>query len=356
MHPFRCVSPPDVASAVAAVTGDPDAVFIAGGTTLVDLMKENVFRPGVVVDVAHLGLDGIQTMPDGGLRIGANASNADAARDATLLANYTGVCEAILAGASRQIRNMASVAGNVLQRTRCPYLRDLAQPCNKREPGTGCSAIDGYSRYHAIFGQTDQGFGGAASCIATYPSDMTTALSVFDAVLVTQGPSGEQRYALDDILRLPGEKPQLDSNLPHGELIVAVELPPFSGASHYLKARDRASYAFALVSCAVAVERDGDKITRARIALGSVAHRPWRLPAAEAMLAGEKPCIETFEAVAEAALQEAHTYAMNAYKVPLAKALIRRALLEVTGLKPLQGPAGTVFAANVGGHAIHDLS
>ncbi len=186
MHPFRYVNPRDAASAIAAVAGDPDAVFIAGGTTLIDLMKENVFRPGVVVNVAHLGPGGIQTMPDGSVRIGANVSNADAARNATLLANYTGVCEAISAGASRQIRNMASVAGNVLQRTRCPYLRDLAQPCNKREPGTGCSAIDGYNRYHAIFGQTDFGPGAAESCIATYPSDMTTALSVFDPVLVTQ--------------------------------------------------------------------------------------------------------------------------------------------------------------------------
>ena len=205
------------------------------------------------------------------------------------------------------------------------------------------------------FGQTDQGPGGTASCIATYPSDMTTALSVFDAVLVTQSPPGERRYALDDILRLPGDKPQLDSNLPHGELIIAVESSPFSGASQYLKARDRASYAFALVSCAVAVEMDGDRIIRARIALGSVAHRTWRLASAEAMLVGEEPGLEVFEAVAEAALQEARTYSMNAYKVPLAKAPIRRALLEVTDLKPLQGPAGTVFAANVGGHAIHDV-
>ena len=356
MHPFSYLRPPDVASAIDAVTGDTNATFIAGGTNLVDLMKESVFRPEVLVDISRLGLDGIQVTSDGGVRLGANVSNAAAACDATLMLNYTGVCEAISSGASRQIRNMASVAGNILQRTRCPYYRDLAQPCNKRQPGTGCSAIDGYNRYHAIFGQTDQGPGGAASCIAVYPSDMATALSVFNAVIVTQGPDGEKRYALDEILRLPGDSPHLDSNLAHGELVVAVELPPFSGASHYLKARDRASYAFALVSCAVAVEMQDDRITKVSIALGSVAHMPWRVPTAEAMLVGEKPTAEVFTAAAEMALRDAQSYAMNTYKVPLAKALIRRALLEVTGMKPFQGAVGTAFAASIGGHAINDVS
>ena len=184
---------------------------------------------------------------------------------------------------------------------------------------------------------------------------MTTALAALDAVVVTWGEHGEKRYALGEILRLPGKTPQLDSNLPPGELIIAVEIPPFAGLSHYLKARDRASYAFALVSCAVAIDLEDGKITRARIALGSVAHRPWRTPTAEAMLQGQSPSVELFTAAAELALQGARTYAMNGFKVPLAKALIRRALLETTGLKPLQGPAGTAFAASVGGHAIHNL-
>ena len=296
MHPFRYVNPHDAASAIAAVAGDPDAVFIAGGTTLIDLMKENVFRPGVVVNVAHLGPGGIQTMPDGSVRIGANVSNADAARNATLLANYTGVCEAISAGASRQIRNMASVAGNVLQRTRCPYLRDLAQPCNKRESGDRLLRnrwLQPVSRY-LWADRLRPRSRGILHCHVSLRHDNRS-------VRLRSGACHARVHRVSSVMRsttycgCPGDRPQLDSNLPHGELIVAFELPPFSGASHYLKARDRASYAFALVSCAVAVEMDGDKIARARIALGSVAHRPWRLPAAEAMLAGEEPRTEIFE-------------------------------------------------------------
>ncbi len=266
-------------------------------------------------------------------------------------ARYTAVAEALHAGASQQIRNMASMAGNLLQRTRCPYLRDPAQACNKRDPGTGCAAVRGFNRLHAIFGQTDEGANSPRTCIAVHPSDMAVGMAAHEAVIVIESRAGKRRIAFEDLHRLPAHDPSRDTNLASDDLIVAIELPAFRGKSHYLKVRDRASYAYALVSCATVVEMDGDHIAKARIALGSVAHKPWRLFDAEAMLQGERPSEDLFRRAAEAGLEGARTYAMNGYKPELARVLVARGLAESTGLVPLQGPAGTAFAASVGGIA-----
>ncbi len=247
---------------------------------------------------------------------------------------------------------MASMAGNLLQRTRCPYLRDPHQPCNKRDPGTGCAAVHGYNRIHALFGQTDEGPTSPRTCIATHPSDLAVAMAAHEAVLVVHGPGGERRLAFEDLHRLPGDTPARDTNLAQGDLMVAIELPAFTGNSHYLKVRDRASYAYALVSCAVALQLDGrGRIATARLALGGVALKPWRARAAEELLAGQLPSRELFTAAAERALAGARSYPLNQYKVGLGRTLVQRALLETAGLEPLAGPAGTVFAASAGGIA-----
>ncbi len=352
MIPFTYHIAPDVPTAVALVAQEAGAQFIAGGTSQVDLFKEDVQRPTRLVDVSRLPLAEIESLPGGGLRIGANVKNAAAAVHPLVQTGYPSISEALLAGASQQVRNMASMAGNLLQRTRCPYLRDPAQPCNKRDPGTGCAAVAGYNRLHALFGQTDEGPASPHTCIATHPSDMAVAMAAHEAVLVIEGPQGERRLAFEDLHRLPGTTPERDTNLAQGDLITAIELPAFAGNSHYLKVRDRASYAYALVSCAVAVElADDGRITQARIALGSVALKPWRARAAEALLAGQLPGRELFAAAAERALAGARPYPMNQYKVGLGRTLVQRALLETTGLEPLQGPAGTAFASSVGGIA-----
>ena len=350
MKPFVYQRAADVATAVAAVSQDPAAEFLNGGTSQVDLLKEGVQRPARLVDISRLLLVGIDPAPSGGLRIGANVKNSVAASDHSIRTVYPAISEALLAGASQQIRNMASMAGNLLQRTRCPYLRDPDQPCNKRAPGTGCAAVDGYNRMHAIFGQSDRGSTHPSTCIATHPSDLAVALAAHEAVIVVEGPDGERRIAFEDLHRLPGETPHLDTNLQQGDLIVAIELPAFRGNSHYLKVRDRASYAYALVSCAVALQMDGKRIANARIALGGVAHKPWRARAAEQMLAGQEPSRELCASAAARALEGARTYSMNGYKPTLGRALVERALLETARLEPLQGPAGTVFASSVGGH------
>lgn len=351
MRPFDHQRAPDVPSAVMMASRDPGAQFIAGGTSQVDLLKEDVQRPTQLVDVSQLPLAEIKPMPSGGLRIGANVKNAVAATHPLVSKAYPAVSEAIHAGASQQIRNMASMAGNLLQRTRCPYLRDPAQACNKRDPGTGCAAIGGFNRIHAIFGQSDEGGVSAHSCIATHPSDMAVAMAAHEAVIVIEGPGGARSIAFEDLHRLPGEMPQLDTNLQQGDLIVALELPAFEGNSHYLKVRDRASYAYALVSCAIALQMDGGRIMTARIALGSVAPKPWRAHSAEAMLEGQVPEAALFAQAAAQALEGARSYAMNAYKPALGRALVERALLETAGLEPLQGPAGTAVASSVGGLA-----
>ncbi len=352
MVPFTYHIAADVASAVALAGQHADAQFIAGGTSQVDLLKEDVQRPGRLVDVSRLPLTELHVLPGGGLRIGANVKNAVLATHPVVQSGYPAISEALLAGASQQVRNMASTAGNLLQRTRCPYLRDPNARCNKRAPGTGCAAILGYNRMHAIFGQTDEGPDSLHTCIAVHPSDMAVAMAAHEAVLHLEGPAGPRRLAFEDLHRLPGDAPERDTTLGQGELITALELPPFVGRSHYLKVRDRASYAYALVSCAVAVEQDADgRITTARLALGSVAAKPWRLRVAEELLIGELPSRELFAAAAGRALRGARSYPMNAYKPGLGRTLVQRALLEVTGLEPLAGPAGTVFASSVGGIA-----
>ena len=357
MTPFAYQRATDVADAIARVGRTGNVQFIAGGTSQVDLLKEGVQRPAALVDIFRIGLDEISEMEGGGLSVGANVRNSVASDHSIIRQRYTAVAEALHAGASQQIRNMASMAGNLLQRTRCPYLRDPARPCNKRDPGTGCAAVSGFNRVHAIFGQTDQGPRSARTCIAVHPSDMAVAMAALDAVIVIENAGGERRIAFDELHRLPGDDPSRDTNLAPDDLIVAIELPPFKGNSHYLKVRDRASYAYALVTCATAVAMDGDRIVKARIALGSVAHKPWRLPGAEAMLAGERPSVELFRRAAAAGLEGAHTYLMNGYKPELARVLVARGLAETTGLEPLQGPAGTAFAASVGGIAgVHEAA
>jgi xanthine dehydrogenase YagS FAD-binding subunit len=343
MHPFQYQRATSGSQAVAAVAQAPDAAFIAGGTSQVDLLKEGVHQPSLLVDVAGLPLRQITDF-EGGVRIGANATNTEAAYYPAIQARYPAVSEALLAGASVQIRNMATMAGNPLQRTRCPYFRDLDQPCNKRTPGSGCAAIGGYNHVHALFGAS-------AACVATHPSDLAVALSALDARVQTTGPGGSRTIAFTDLHRLPGTTPHLDTVLEHGELITSIDLPAFAGRSHYLKVRERASYAYALASCAVALEMDGPKIKRARIALGGVAHKPWRATPAEALLAGQQPSEKLFQAAAAAAFADAKPLEHNAYKIPMGRNLLVRALLETSGLQPLQGPAGTAFAASVGGMA-----
>ncbi len=357
MTPFRYQHASDVADAIARVGRTKNAQFIAGGTSQVDLLKEGVQHPAALVDIFRIGLDETSETEGGGLSIGANVRNSVASDHPVIRARYTAIAEALHAGASQQIRNMASMAGNLLQRTRCPYLRDPAQPCNKRDPGSGCAAVRGFNRMHAIVGQTDEGPTSPRTCIAVHPSDMAVAMAALDAVIVIESGGGKRRIAFEDLHRLPGEDPSRDTNLAPDDLIVAIELPAFHGRSHYLKVRDRASYAYALVSCATAVEMDGDRIGTARIALGSIAHKPWRLPAAEAMLVGERPSEDLFRRAAAAGLKGARTYPMNGYKPDLARVLVARGLAETTGLLPLQGAAGTAFAASVGGIAgVHEVA
>jgi len=351
MTPFQYRRAADAGDAVRLASGLQGAQFIAGGTSQVDLMKEGVQRPSALVEILRIGLDEITETAAGGLSIGANVRNSTASDDCVVRERYTAIAEALHAGASQQIRNMATMAGNLLQRTRCPYLRDPVQPCNKRDPGSGCAAVRGFNRLHAIFGQTDEGPDSPHTCIAVHPSDMAVAMAAFEAVIVVRGRDGERRIAFEELHRLPGEDPSRDTNLQPDDLIVAMELPHFRGASHYLKVRDRASYAYALVSCATTLEMDGGRIAKARIALGSVAHKPWRLLRAEAMLEGERPSEELFRRAAAVGLEGVRTYSMNAYKPVLARALVARGLAETTGLSPRQGPAGTAFAASVGGIA-----
>ncbi len=349
MHPFRYERARTVVGAIESFGNDRNAAFLAGGTSQIDLMKEDVHRPAALIDIKRVPLSVIMALPDGGLRLGANATNTEVAYHEQVQKRYTGLAEAILAGASAQIRNMASTGGNLLQRTRCPYFRDTAMACNKREPGTGCSALEGINRVHAVLGANEK-------CVATHPSDMCVALAVLDATVQVQKPGGGTRtIRFKDFHRLPGDEPQKDTVLEQGELITSVDLPAFSGRSHYLKVRERASYAFALVSVAVALEMDGDTIKSARIALGSVAHKPWLAEDAAKRLAGKKPDAALFRAAAEEAFKDAKPLEHNAFKIPLGKNTLVRALMETSGLMPLQGPAGTAFASSAGGVAGDDM-
>lgn len=324
MTPFSYHRPERIEQALELA--GPDSRYIAGGTNLLDLMKENVLHPGRLIDINGLPLRMIEPTADGGLRIGALVSNADLAWHPQIELRYPLLGKAILAGASPQLRNMASTGGNLLQRTRCYYFYDVATPCNKREPGSGCAAREGRNRIHAILGASE-------ACVAVHPSDMCVALAALDARVLLQGPHGQRRIDLVDFHRLPGDTPQHDNVLTDGELITAIELPREGFASHcaYLKLRDRASYAFALVSVAAALELDGEVIRRARIALGGVAHKPWRLEEAEALLAGKRAEEQAFARAAECLLQGAQPLADNAFKIDLARRAIVRALSEAAG-------------------------
>jgi xanthine dehydrogenase YagS FAD-binding subunit len=319
----------DVAIAVRALAdGDGAARLIAGGTNLIDLMKENVERPSLLIDITHLPLRAIEPTVEGGLRIGALVSNTDVAYHSEVERRYPLLSCAILAGASAQVRNMASVGGNLMQRTRCAYFYDTATPCNKRTPGAGCSAIGGFTRYHAILGMTEH-------CIAVHPSDMCVALAALDAVVHVTGSGGERAITFEDFHRLPADMPHIDTNKRADEIITAVDLPArgFEGHYAYVKVRDRASYAFALVSVAAALRMSGETIEEARLALGGVAHKPWRDPAAESSLAGQPASRATFERVTDLLLRDARAFGYNAFKIPLAKRAIIRALEQATAVR-----------------------
>jgi xanthine dehydrogenase YagS FAD-binding subunit len=320
---FQYARATDVADAVGQIASDPAAKFIAGGTNLIDLMKENVERPTRLIDITRLPLKTVEQTAEGGLRIGALVPNADLAYHPLIAQRYPILASAILAGASQQLRNMASTGGNLLQRTRCYYFYDTATPCNKREPGSGCSAINGLNRMHAILGTSD-------ACIATHPSDMCVALAALEAKLHVAGPSGERTIAFADFHRLPGDTPERDTNLERNEIVTAVELPPrgFAANYTYLKIRDRLSYAFALVSIAAALELDGTTIKEARLALGGVAHKPWRDAAAEAALRGQPTNPASFSRAADLLLREAKGYEHNSFKLELARRGIVRALTQ----------------------------
>jgi len=347
MHPFQYERATASESASTTVADADHASFIAGGTSEIDLIKENVHRPKRLVDITPVISREITEL-NGGLRIGAGVSNSTAAEFPEIIKRYPVMSEALLSGASIQIRNVASMGGNPLQRTRCPYFRETAQPCNKRDPGTGCGALKGINRTHAIFGASPE-------CVATQAGDLAIALTVLDAVVQTEGPKGKRAIPFSEFYRLPGDTPQIDTVLEKGELILSIDLPVFSGRSHYLKVRDRASYAYALVSCAAAIEMKGDTIQKARIALGAVAHKPWRALEAEELMIGKKPSLELFEQAAEATFANAKPLEHNAYKIPLGRKIMIRCLMETSGLSPLSGPAGSVFAANVGGVAGTDI-
>ncbi|MDB5502746.1 MAG: FAD-binding molybdopterin dehydrogenase [Tardiphaga sp.] len=329
MNSFQYSRASDVADAVRQMGADPTAKFIAGGTNLLDLMKEDVERPTLLIDITRLPLRSVEATPGGGVRIGALVPNSDLSYHPLIEQRYPVVSSAIRAGASQQLRNMATTGGNLLQRTRCAYFYDAVTPCNKRVPGSGCSAINGINRGHAILGMSD-------SCIATHPSDMCVALAALDATVHVAGPNGERAIDLADFHRLPGDTPERDTNLDRDEIITAIELPARGFAKNYtyLKIRDRLSYAFALVSVAVGLEMDGDTIRQARLALGGVAHKPWRDSEVEAALNGQVASPETFERAADLLLRPAKGFAHNTFKIDLARRAAVRALTQAANGTP----------------------
>jgi xanthine dehydrogenase YagS FAD-binding subunit len=326
---FEYARPADVADAVRQIAAEPGAKFIAGGTNLLDLMKEDVERPTRLIDISRLPLKEVTETRDGGLRIGAMVPNSDLAYHPLVERRYPILSSAIMAGASQQLRNMASTGGNLLQRTRCYYFYDTTTPCNKRDPGSGCSAIHGLNRMHGILGTSD-------ACIATHPSDMCVALAVLDAKVHVAGPNGERTIDFADFHRLPGDEPQRDTNLAPDEIVTGVELPARGFASNYtyLKIRDRLSYAFALVSVAAALELDGGVIKEARLGLGGVAHKPWRDTAAEAVLPGRPADKAAFVEAADTVLSGAKGYAHNTFKIDLARRAVVRALTQAANGSP----------------------
>jgi xanthine dehydrogenase YagS FAD-binding subunit len=328
MNPFgyERAAAPDAAVKAGAVHG---AKFLAGGTNLVDLMKYGVESPTKLVDINHVGLADVTPAADGGVRIGALVRNSDLADDPTIRAQYPLLSQALLSGASPQLRNMATTGGNLLQRTRCYYFTDINFPaCNKRMPGSGCAAIKGYNRIHAILGQTDEGPTAKSTCIATNPSDMCVAMAALDARIEVQGPHGKRTIAFEAFHKLPGSTPWIETDLKPDELIVAVTLPPakFAKNAYYLKARDRNSYAFALISVAAGLEMDGGNVKSAGLALGGVALKPWRKIEAEKVLVGKAAGPESFGKAAEILLEGAKGYEHNSFKIELAKQGIVRAL------------------------------
>ncbi len=351
MNTFDYVRPATISDAVAAASA-PGAAYLASGTNLLDLMKGGITRPSRLVDITRLpGLDRIERLPDGGIRIGALVRNADLAHDPDFARSYPAIAEALLSGASAQLRNAATVGGNLLQRTRCGYFYDAASACNKREPGAGCDARDGENRLHAVLGWSD-------SCIATHPSDFCVPLVALDAVVEIEGRAGRREVPLEALHRLPGDTPERDSALEPGDLIVALRLPAEAGAfsahARYLKVRERTSYAFAVVSAAAALRIEGGTIRQARLALGGVAAKPWRARSAEAVLAGSRPGDAAFRRAAEAALADARPSGDNRFKIELARRIVVRALtLAAAGTpKRISALPASPFSSLPG--ALHD--
>ena len=329
MHPFALSTTDDPAEAVAAHAQDPQLVFIAGGTDLLGLIKDRVVLPERLLDINHLpDMAQIEPLPDGGIRIGALARMSDVAADMRVRERFPVIAEALLFAASGQLRNMASMAGNIMQRTRCPYFRDDdAPPCNKRDPGSGCSALHGLNRNQAIFGWSD-------ACVATHPSDVAVAFAALDANVIVHGPMGQRSIPFTDFHRLPGNTPERDNVLERGDLIVAIDVPARAEgpASHYLKVRDRQSYEFALVSVASAVTVDGGRLGSVRLAMGGVAHKPWRLTAAEAALTGiALGDVPGLRSAITTSFAKARPLAHNAFKVELAQRAVLRALQTAGG-------------------------
>ncbi|KQS65981.1 xanthine dehydrogenase family protein subunit M [Modestobacter sp. Leaf380] len=337
MREFRYEKATDPAGAVATLTAAPEGAYLGGGTNLVDLMRLGVATPDVLVDVRQLTSTEVEDLPDGGLRIGAAVPNADLAAEPRVRERFPLLAQALLAGASGQLRNRATTGGNLLQRTRCTYFTDVTMPCNKRAPGSGCGAVAGYHRNLAVLGATNRGGDDGHTCIATHPSDMAVALRALDATVRVLGAEGERAVPIGELHRLPGEDPSRDTTLAHGELITAIDVPalPWATRSRYRKVRDRASYAFALVSVAAAMDLRGTGpdavVADVRIALGGVAHVPWRATVAEDALRGGPATEEAFAAAVAAELAAADPLPENAFKLPMATNLVTRTLLQISG-------------------------
>jgi xanthine dehydrogenase YagS FAD-binding subunit len=321
MQPFSYTTADDAQLALRLASAEPRSRYVAGGTTLIDLMKLDVEQPTQLIDITALPLADINELRDGTLRVGAMVRNSDLAHNEIVRRRYPVLSQALLAGASVQLRNMATTGGNLLQRTRCAYFRDTATPCNKREPGSGCAALNGHNRGHAVLGTSE-------SCIATHPSDMAVALVALDTQIRVLGPAGDRVIPLVDFHRLPGDHPEIETTLGRGELITAIDIPalPFASRSLYLKVRDRASYAFALASAAVAVDIQDGTVRDARIAFGGIGTKPWRSREAEEALRGQPPGIASYRAAAEAGLRDAVPRRENAFKIELARRTLVRAL------------------------------
>ncbi|MEJ8569954.1 xanthine dehydrogenase family protein subunit M [Microbaculum marinum] len=347
MKRFDYVKPASVPEAVAAAA-EPGSAYLAAGTNLVDLMKGGAMRPDRLVDVSRLpGLDAIERLADGGVRIGALVRNATLARDPGFARDFPAVAEALLSGASAQLRNAATVGGNLMQRTRCPYFHDTASACNRRDPGAGCDALGGENRLHAVLGWSE-------ACIATHPSDFCVPLVALGAVVEIEGRAGRREIELQDLHLLPGDTPERETALEPGDLIVAVRLPAearaYAGHARYLKLRERTSFAFAVVSAAAALDMDGGTVRSARIALGGVAAKPWRAPEAEHLLAGADAGEDAFRRAADAALAEARPSGDNAFKIELARRIVARALTLAAAGTPERVAAlpGSPFSSNAG--------